>query len=148
MPRKLIVSATYNFINDKQYHLHIAVTDDATKPIYTGGHNCVMHANSLGESDKRKEKLIDKNVRNILYRNNISHNGDEIYIVLRREGDLPKPTLFTKPVTFEPKPADSLKDKRIWSVVLINGNPTIVRCKNEYLSADKAKDLLMSKIMG
>lgn len=148
MNRKLIVNATYKFFNEKQYTLHIDVTDDATKPVYSGGHSCVMKRDSIMASEKQKEKLIDKNVRNILYRNGISHNGDSIFIVLRREGGLPKPTLFTKPVTFEPKPTESLKAKRIWNVVLINGNPTIVRCKNEYLSADKAKDLLMTKIMG
>ena len=160
MNKQLIVSAQYKLLDAFNYVVTIKAKNEHNEIVYDGSQKCKFTNMSAMLPLDSKEKLVKKNVRNILFHAKKIGPGTQIYTTLTRYGDVPAQTTVPKFVVNHrngclilddpkaPTPKKSLRDQRIWQVVLLNSNPTIVRAENPRLSSQEAKDLLLKKISG
>lgn len=157
MNKQVIVSAQYKYLDNFSYIVTIKAKNERNELIFDGQQKCKFLGKTPYLPLDSKEKLVKKNIRNILYHAKRISLGTKIVTSLTRYGDVP-PQLGNPDVEMhakegyftvkDPKTYGDLRDQRIWQVVLLNGNPTIVRAKNPRLSSQEAKELLFKKILG
>lgn len=167
MNKQVIVSAQYKYLDNFNYIVMIKAKNEHNELIFDGQQKCRFLGNTPYLPLDSKEKLVKKNIRNILYHAKRISLGTKIVTSLTRYGDIPPqltvpadvPLIKRKGLATTPNAKfnstretksqyGDLRDQRIWQVVLLNGNPTIVRAENPRLSSQEAKDLLFKKILG
>lgn len=157
MNKQVIVSAQYKLLDNFNYIVTIKAKNERNEIIFDGQQKCNFKGNAAYLPLDNKDKLVKKNIRNILYHAKRISLGTKIVTSLTRYGDVP-PQLANPDVEMhakegyftvkDPKMHGDIRDQRIWQVVLLNGNPTIVRAENPRLSSQEAKELLFKKILG
>lgn len=179
MNKQVIVSAQYKLLDNFNYIVTIKAKNEHNELIYDGQQTCRFLGDTPYLPLASKEKLVKKNVRNILYHAKRISLGTKIVTSITRYGDIPPQLPVPEDVQLlkkkhsssklyatstnpdvemhakegyftvkDPKIYGDLRDQRIWQVVLLNGNPTIVRAENPRLSSQEAKELLFKKILG
>lgn len=159
--KQLLVSAQYKLLDAFTYVVTIKAKNENNEIVFDGSQKCKFTNYTATLPLDSKERLVKKNVRNILYHAKRIGLGTKIVTTLTRYGDVPPQLPKTEMVIHrhkgymtveDPAPAEpankSLREQRLWQVVLLNGNPTIVRAENPRLSSQEAKDLLLKKISG
>lgn len=158
--KQLLVYAQYKLLDAFTYVLTIKAKNENNEIVFDGSQKCKFTGSTATLPLDSKEKLVKKNVRNILYHAKRIGLGTKIVTTLTRYGDIPpqmpSPTLVMHRhhgyMTMEDPKAqtakESLRNQRLWQVILLNGNPTIVRAENPRLSSQEAKELLFKKILG
>ena len=159
--KQLLVSAQYKLLDAFTYVVTIKAKNENNEIVFDGSQKCKFTNYTATLPLDSKEKLVKKNIRNILYHAKRIGLGTKIVTTLTRYGESPPQLPKTEMVIHrhhgymtveDPKPAEtakkSLREQRLWQVVLLNGNPTIVRANNPRLSSQEAKDLLLKKILG
>lgn len=153
MNKLVIASAQYKMLDQYTYVLTIKAKNERNNLVYNGSQKCKFTRGSASLPMDKKEKLVKKNIRNILYHAKCLTAGTPLKATLTRYGNVPEPVCRPEqPVLFvgltTQKEQNNIRNQRIWQVVLLNGNPTIVRAENPRLSANAAKELLLKKISG
>ena len=157
MNKEVIVSAQYKYVDSLAYIVTIKAKNERNEMVFNQQQKCKLMTGALSLSWQNKERLIKKNIRNILTREKHIATGTKVVISLTHYGDVPPQVanpdvdMHAKEGYFtvkDPKTYGDIRDQRIWQVVLLNGNPTIVRARNPYLSSQEAKELLFKKILG
>ena len=149
-----LVWMKFNFTAPNTYTLEIKAKDTNNHLIADKSVMCRFKNKSVVASPKKQIALIKKNVTNLI-EEVLPQNYSIKYFVDSGsslwKGDKEafiKKTLVTGPAAPIVKVNTDLATKRIWQVALINGNWTIVRAKNEYLSKEEATERLIEKIQG
>lgn len=155
MNKQVLISAQYKLLDAFNYVVTIKAKNEHNEIVFDGSRKCKFIGPTAMLPIEKKEPLVKKNIRNILYHEKLISLGTKIVTTLTRYGDVPPQITVhksagyaTMPDTPETGKYGDVRDQRIWQVVLLNGNPTIVMADNPRLSSREAKDLLLKKILG
>lgn len=153
MQRKIttLVWFKFEFTAPNRYTLTFKAKDTNNHLMADKSVPCFFKNKSVAANDREKVNLIKKNITNLM--RDILPRGYHIkYFMDPASKFWDGPVKDTKKILAKPQPIvkveSDLASKRMWQVTLINGNWTIVRAKNEYLSKQQATDLLLEKIQG
>lgn len=155
MNKQVLISAQYKLLDAFNYVVTIKAKNEHNEIVFDGSRKCKFIGPTAMLPIEKKEPLVKKNIRNILYHEKLISLGTKIVTTLTRYGDVPPQITVhknagyaTMPDTPQTGKHGDVRDQRIWQVVLLNGNPTIVMADNPRLSSQEAKDLLFKKILG
>ena len=156
MNKQVLISAQYKLLDAFNYVVTIKAKNEHNEIVFDGSRKCKFIGPTAMLPIEKKEPLVKKNIRNILYHEKLISLGTKIVTTLTRYGDIPPQLTVHKSAGYATMPDTAkqtgkygdVRDQRIWQVVLLNGNPTIVMADNPRLSSQEAKDLLFKKITG